>query len=388
MLAQNACGHLGVFRTSKVRHAGGFRMGTDGCQDWDLALRMSEATTLSRIAHLPFVLYHWRTAATSTAGRPDAKEYAAEAACRVVAAALERRGKQAEVLQAPGNHVRVRYAVPTPLLPRVSILISGCSGESGATTALVQQLLDGCPWPDLEILVPMNGPPVTEGKAMLRYLPELMHSSPAGQTNGLAVAATGTVLVLMHPALAAPGSDALMELVSQALRDEIGAVSPKLQEGSRIFQAGLILGLNGPAGAPYRGTFGTDAGVAGRAGLVQNRTVASEHCLAVRREVFFEIGGFSEADFPSSYYVLDFCLRLGATNRRVLWTPHAVVQIQDARAFEVGVSGTYAAGLLAMQRRWGMRFLVDPAFNPNLALDQAWPSPALIPRLPKPYRLT
>lgn len=387
MLAQNACGHLGVFRTSRVRQIGGFRASTDGCQDWDLALRMSEETGPHQIVHLPFVLYHWRTADTSTAGKPSAKGYVAETARSVVAAALDRRGIKAEVLQVPGNHVRVRYAVPNPL-PRVSILISGGTGESGASATLLQELRDDCPWPDLEILVPMNGEPEALEKGQLRYLPELINLSPAEQANGMAKAATGTVLIFMHPSLAAPGNDTLMELVSQALRDEIGAVSPKLQTGNRVFEAGLILGLNGPVGAAYRGAFGNDAGVAGRAGLVQDRTVAAEHCLAMRREVFTELGGFSDADFPDGFYALDFCLRLGETNRRVLWTPHAIVQITDVGSIRVGTSNTYTAGFLAMQRQWGRRFLVDSAYNPNLALDRAWPTPALVPRLSKPYRLT
>ncbi|MEX2045483.1 MAG: glycosyltransferase, partial [Opitutus sp.] len=52
-LAQNCISHLGVFRTSLVRDIGAFRVGYEGSQDWDLALRIVERTTAGRIRHIP-----------------------------------------------------------------------------------------------------------------------------------------------------------------------------------------------------------------------------------------------------------------------------------------------------------------------------------------------
>ena len=42
---------------------GGFRIGFEGSQDHDLALRVVGETTPDRIAHIPKVLYHWRQGA-------------------------------------------------------------------------------------------------------------------------------------------------------------------------------------------------------------------------------------------------------------------------------------------------------------------------------------
>ena len=50
--------HLTVARTAFVRALGGFRLGTEGSQDYDLWLRFMEKT--SGIIHVPKVLYHWR----------------------------------------------------------------------------------------------------------------------------------------------------------------------------------------------------------------------------------------------------------------------------------------------------------------------------------------
>lgn len=388
MLSQNACGHLGVFRTSLVRQVGGFRPGTDGCQDWDLVLRLAEITPPEQIKHLPFVLYHWRTSSTSTAGRPNAKDYVASAARRVVEDALARRKVQAEVLPAPGNHLRLRYPLPvTPL--RVSILIP-TPGSDQSFTRLLQELVSRPPWQDMEILIAgSDTAPVTDSQPMLRYLPDLATTSPAAQCNGLAAAATGKVLVFLHPALAAPSAATLAELVAQVLRLEIGAVAPRLEAAEKIVGGGLVLGLNGLAGASYLGTPIKDSGVAGRAGLAQGRTVASASCLTVRQEVFSAQGGFDTQHFPQVFHDLDFCLRLGKAGLRVLWTPEADITVRNAAAIlsPTATPDAYAAAMLALHGRWGEILQRDPVHNPNLALDQAWPTPAAVPRVTKPYRL-
>ncbi|MFN8733788.1 MAG: glycosyltransferase family 2 protein, partial [Hyphomonadaceae bacterium] len=59
-LAQNMISHFGVYRTALVRQVGGFRLGLEGSQDHDLALRVFEQSTPENIIHIPRVLYHWR----------------------------------------------------------------------------------------------------------------------------------------------------------------------------------------------------------------------------------------------------------------------------------------------------------------------------------------
>ena len=44
MLSQNMFNHLGVYRLSIVKKIGGFRLGFEGSQDYDLVLRCSRET--------------------------------------------------------------------------------------------------------------------------------------------------------------------------------------------------------------------------------------------------------------------------------------------------------------------------------------------------------
>jgi O-antigen biosynthesis protein len=54
-------------------------------------------------------------------------------------------------------------------------------------------------------------------------------------------------------------------------------------------------------------------------------------CVAIRRAVFFEVGGLDEINLPVSFNDVDLCLRLGDHGYRVVWTPFAeLLQLESA----------------------------------------------------------
>jgi hypothetical protein len=57
--------HLCVMRRSLVEAVGGWNKETDGAQDWDIFLRVTERSR--KIAGVPAVIYHWRIISTSVA---------------------------------------------------------------------------------------------------------------------------------------------------------------------------------------------------------------------------------------------------------------------------------------------------------------------------------
>lgn len=90
LYSANYITHLSVVRTSLLHRIGGWKKEYDGAQDWDLFLRIGEAT--GEIYHIPAVLYHWRAAASSTARDIGTKPYAKLAQLRSVQDHLDRRG--------------------------------------------------------------------------------------------------------------------------------------------------------------------------------------------------------------------------------------------------------------------------------------------------------
>ncbi len=100
LLGQNYLSHLCLFRRDLVTEVGGYRVGYEGSQDWDLTLRVSELVTAEQVAHIPHVLYHWRVHAGSTASGLAAKPYAVDAGRRAVIDHLARTGRSGRVTPA------------------------------------------------------------------------------------------------------------------------------------------------------------------------------------------------------------------------------------------------------------------------------------------------
>ena len=77
--------HLSVYVREKVVKLGGLRVGYEGAQDYDLALRYLEDVKEENIFHIKKILYHWRMLDSSTAaGNLMAKSYAIDAGKRAL----------------------------------------------------------------------------------------------------------------------------------------------------------------------------------------------------------------------------------------------------------------------------------------------------------------
>lgn len=60
LLHENYVNHLAMYRCDLLNELGGLRTGTDGSQDWDLALRASRIVAREEVLHVYYVGYHWR----------------------------------------------------------------------------------------------------------------------------------------------------------------------------------------------------------------------------------------------------------------------------------------------------------------------------------------
>ena len=107
LLSSMYLGHLTVYRRDLVARVGEFRREFDLSQDYDFALRATEQAR--EICHVPHVLYHWREhpASGSAGGKPEARKTNLAA----LAAAMERRGLAAEIMEYPtANRVRLKIS--------------------------------------------------------------------------------------------------------------------------------------------------------------------------------------------------------------------------------------------------------------------------------------
>lgn len=324
LLAMNYLTHLVVCRRTLLDRAGGFRVGIEPGQDYDLVLRLSELAT--EVAHIPKVLYHWRSIAGSTASSGYAKPEAQGAAQRALAGALARRGVEATVEPHGAGRFRIRYPVP----------------------------------PDAPVsLVHFGSPPPESGHRSIQTVAAEPGQAWGRAANDAVEAASGEYLLLVGAAVSSAEPGWVEALLEQCGRAEVGVAGPRMiGSDRRVFSAGLLATAD-PAGRfAFRGLHPASRGYFGHAASSRNCTAVAG-CLMVRRSVFTELGGF-DPDLPEVLAEMDFCLRARNAGYRVICTPYATAHLttssRDLRALLPERTEPPAPGQ------------PDPLLNPNLRM--------------------
>ncbi|MBI3796722.1 MAG: glycosyltransferase [Deltaproteobacteria bacterium] len=395
---QNFVSHLGVYRTCRVREVDGFRVGYEGSQDWDLAMRIVEQIPSSQIRHIPQVLYHWRAIAGSTALDMEQKDYVKDAQVRLLASHFRRIGIDVTILPTVTSHWRIQY--PLPQSPPLVTLIIPARSRFDLFQRCIESIQQKTTYPRYELLVVTDQ---VEDPCLREYVSQLarerratvlcseVRGNDAALWNWAVPHARGEVIGLLSSGLKVISPDWLKEMVSHALRPEIGAVGALLYSlHDTIQQAGLIMGLGegGIAGHAHAGKPRGYTGHNGRAVLTQNLSAVSAACLMLRPELFQQVGGLDEEHLPFAFYDIDLCLRIRALGYRNLWTPYAEFYHDESasRGHQETSErpGQLAAAVTYLQQRWGALLAHDPAYNPNLALDRESFMLAFPPRGQKP----
>ncbi len=343
MYSLNLITHLSAYRTEILRKIGGFRVGAEGSQDYDLALRVIEEINENQIRHIPRILYHWRVIRGSVAFSLDEKPYAHERARESIRAHLERQGKRARVSQAIINLHRVRYDLPANL-PKVSLILS--DGEDFQTE--VEIFKEKTDYQNLEI--------VESG------------AETAENLNRAAAESSGEILCFVNANLKPFAKDWLAELVGFALQKEIGAVGAKIFDADEsVLHGGLIIGTNEITSSAHQGFSRDEMGNTLRLQVVSNFSAASISCLCVRKILFEETGGFNALNLPNRFFDADFCLRLREKNYRIVFTPYAELIKNDANK-RLNLERNSTAGEKDFfVKKWSGVMKRDPFYNPNLS---------------------
>jgi GT2 family glycosyltransferase len=329
-------GHLLMVRTAKLLELGWFRAGFDGSQDYDLALRLAEKATAIR--HIPRVLYHWRQHPDSTALHAAAKPYTQAAGLRALTEAVARRDAQSVVTAgAFPNTYCVRWPVPANL--RASLII--CSRSPRLLEGCLEAIEKHTAHAHREIVVVQHR--TGDIAAMDRLLDasdcvRVPYTGPfnfAAMNNLGARQAGGDVLVFMNDDVEPLESNWLAALLAQANRREVGVVGAKLLYPTGAIQhAGMVIGIMEGAGHLHRNTFGSPYW--NWLPFTRNVSAVTGACLAIRRSVFEELGGFDDL-FPVNYNDVDLCLRAREAGYEVIVEPAAVLRHYECQSRQAGV---------------------------------------------------
>jgi GT2 family glycosyltransferase len=374
-------GHLTVYRRTLLVRIDGFRVGLDGSQDYDLALRATEVA--DGVWHLPEVLYHWRIHPESVSHRGD-NAPVFDAAQRALTDHLRRTGIDGTVEQVhPVGVYRIRRRLArTPL---VSIIIPTRGSRAytrGADRVMVvdavRSLVERSSYPDYEIIIVADAPTPDSVLAdlsdlageRLRVVPFSGPFSFSAKINMGAVHAQGELLMLLNDDVEILTSDWIETMVALAVIPDVGMVGAKLlyedgtvQHLGHLYERGDVTHLASGAPADWPGPV---------ADLLVEREVSgvTAACALLRREVFELVGGLSPA-FPVAFNDVDLSLKLTGAGYRILITPFAVLHHFETKTRERSVA---SHEVIALRRRWDHRLLVDPFWRhdpADVAVGQA-----------------
>lgn len=357
-------GHLTVYRRELVEELDGFRSEFDFSQDYDLALRAGE--TARCIVHVERVLYLWRAIPGSAAsgGKHDARVTNIGA----LNDALQRRGVPGQAFPLPYVNC-VRLAIPHAET-RVSIIIPSDSVQN--LRLALKQIRAMTNYSNYQVVVVCNTPLAArladeffdwEDLTFARYDKPYNFSD---KCNEGAKAASGDVLIFYNDDVFPLQGDWIERLIEYLWIDGVGGTSPKLlHENDTIQYAGMISGTPGLFGTAYNNVpvEASDPFLTLHR-FVRNVSILSGACCALRKDVFWLIGGFDAENTPDGHSDADLSYKLQEVGLRCVYTPHALLRHIGNHSW--GAKRRKDRSDTYMLRRWGSFLSRDPLFTDSM----------------------
>jgi GT2 family glycosyltransferase len=375
--------HLTVARAALVRELGGFRVGVEGSQDYDLWLRMIGRT--ARVRHVPKVLYHWRKIPGSAAAEVEAKPYALENTRRILQEHAARTGMDADVVPGLATslfHVRRRiHGSPTVTLVIPS---AGRMAEQRGTMVdllpqAIRAIADKTTWKDYQLLIVDNGDLRPETAAAVETLLDkvphrrVTYRAPAGPFNfshklNFAVSHCETELFVIYnddiEMITPSWIEGLLEFAEDPL---VGAVGCRLMfPDGRLQHVGVVTGVNGVAAHIFHQAEQANLGWNGGAITVRNYSAVTGAVMMTKLSAWHRVGGFDEC-LRIDFNDVDYCLKLREAGYRSVYTPFVEAYHHESGSF--GARQQNPDDIANMVKKWGATLDRDPYYNPNLTKD-------------------
>jgi O-antigen biosynthesis protein len=219
--------------------------------------------------------------------------------------------------------------------------------------------------------------------------------------NCAARVAKSEVLCLLNNDTVALDADWLEEMLGRIAEEDVGAVGALLRWPSGVVQhGGVVLGPGFSALHAFDDRIESDAGYGDLLRVAHECSAVTAACLVTRRRDYLRVCGMDEMLFPLNFNDVDYCLKLRALGKRVVFTPHARLVHLESQSRGGDRSSDRRARfereLQNLRGRWGNVLASDPYYSPVLSLDLrpfsalAWPPRGFDPRvndLPSPIAI-
>jgi GT2 family glycosyltransferase len=372
-------GNPAVYHRATLLGLGSYTDGYEGAEDYELRLRFLGGIQENKIRHVHKILYH-RNKETRTTCDIQAMHAAGRKALI--------RNFQGTAIMVENGAVPFIYRIRYPLIspPPLASIIVPTRDKSELLRACIESIRAKTDYSNWEMLIMDND---SSEPAALDYMQELKsdprirvlhYDKPYNYSaiNNLAVNhARGEVLVLLNNDIEVIVEDWLTEMVSHAMRREIGAVGAKLlYPDGTVQHAGVILGIGGVAAHVHKFLPRDAPGYCNRAVVTQNISAVTGACLAVRKKLYRQVGGLDEKNLHIAYNDIDFCLKLLRAGYKNIFTPYALLYHHES--ITRGADDTpekeeiYQREYNYMKKKWGSLLTADQAYNRNLSLENEY----------------
>ena len=380
--SQNYIAHMTALHKETVDRVGGFRKGFEGSQDYDLLLRVIKYIDDSEICHIDKILYHWRAVKGSTAYSAKEKSYTTMAGLR----ALVDHFRDAEGTVVTKGMLPNTYKVEYPIIPKeplVSVVIPTRDGYEYLHKC-IESIYEKTYYKRFEIILVDNQ---SRDEKTLEYISEISEKYDNlkvfkfdepfnySKINNFAVKhAEGEVLLFLNDDIEIISPNWMTEMVQHAIREDIGAVGAKLYYDNETIQhAGVILGIGGVAGHSHKYFSRDSHGYFSKLKLIQNYSAVTGACMALKKSIFLEVGGFDEENLAVAFNDVDLCLKIEEAGYRNLWTPYA--EAYHHESVSRGAENTaekvkrFNSEIAFMKRKWGEKLKRDRYYSRHLTTE-------------------
>ena len=328
--------HFFLVRREILEKTGGFKKEFDGAQDHDFIFRCVEQAR--EIAHIPEILYHWRTHKASTADNPASKMYAFDAGKRAIEAHLARMEVKGIVSHTKDlGFFRVKYPVQGE--PLVSVIIPN-KDEEPTLRACIESIRKNTTYKNYEIIIIENN---STSKEIFQYYKELSMEENvrifnwkkefnySAINNYGARKAKGDYLLFLNNDVTVITPDWMEEMLGVCQRKEVGAVGVKLLYPDNTIQhAGCVIGIGGIAGHMFVDMPAERTGYLHKASILQDMSAVTAACMMMKREAFEKAGGFTET-LAVAFNDVDLCLKVRKEGYLIVYDPYAQLYHMESK---------------------------------------------------------
>ncbi|MCJ2114268.1 glycosyltransferase family 2 protein [Methylobacterium sp. E-025] len=399
MYGHNMFSHLGIYARDLFELVGGFRVGFEGSQDYDLTLRCMELCTDAEIVHIPHVLYHWRQIPGSTSIAPGEKSYAFTASKRAINDHFERKGYFLESVNAEVPGVATVRTLYQPNPAEISIIIPTKDGLEILRPCIDSLMVH--PDPMTQIVIVDNG---SEEDETLEYLRVLARDAERftvvrddsgfnfSRLVNLGVAhSRGEIICLLNNDTELLSGKIYERARAWLAMPDVGIVGARLLYPDHTVQHfGVYVGVGAHKVADHPHLRLSDHTHAqfSKSRLLQQFSAVTAACLFVRKSDYNKVGGFDEG-LAVAYNDIDFCLRVQQAGFKIVCDPEIKLIHKESKTRGDDNNPSKAARLdgeaAIVRNRWGGA-LNDPFYNSNFSSDNARFEIASKARFPIPWK--